>query len=141
MTKLTILILYLKVHSFILFCFYHFIVLLKPSFRHCFALKSYINLNLLFIYCPKKQYFICWYSQALYFSRNYLKIMNLIFGVDYIAIIYSFFRGDERGLSRKHIIESVKASLEKLQLEYIDVIIIHRSDDMCPMEGKFRLFS
>nr|XP_053626393.1 voltage-gated potassium channel subunit beta-3-like isoform X1 [Cherax quadricarinatus] len=44
-------------------------------------------------------------------------------------------RGDERGLSRKHIVESVKASLERLQLDYIDVLIIHRADDMCPMEG------
>ena len=47
-----------------------------------------------------------------------------------------YFRSDERGLSRKHIIESVKASLARLQLEYIDVVIVHKADPMCPMEGK-----
>lgn len=44
-------------------------------------------------------------------------------------------RGEERGLSRKHIIESVQASLKRLQLDYIDVVIIHKADSMCPMEG------
>lgn len=46
-------------------------------------------------------------------------------------------RGEERGLSRKHIIESVQASLKRLQLDYIDVVIIHKADSMCPMEGNF----
>nr|XP_053626395.1 voltage-gated potassium channel subunit beta-3-like isoform X3 [Cherax quadricarinatus] len=52
-----------------------------------------------------------------------------------ITKVYWNSKGDERGLSRKHIVESVKASLERLQLDYIDVLIIHRADDMCPMEG------
>ena len=34
----------------------------------------------------------------------------------------------ERGLSRKHIIEGLKASLERLQLEYVDVVFAHRPD-------------
>lgn len=50
--------------------------------------------------------------------------------------IYWSTKSDERGLSRKHIIESVKASLQRLQLPYIDVVIIYKSDPMCPMEGK-----
>lgn len=45
-------------------------------------------------------------------------------------------RSDERGLSRKHIIESVKASLQRLQVEYIDVVLLHKTDPVCPMEGK-----
>lgn len=45
------------------------------------------------------------------------------------------YRSEERGLSRKHIIESVKASLLRLQLSYIDVVIVHKADPMCPMEG------
>lgn len=49
--------------------------------------------------------------------------------------IYWSTKSEERGLSRKHIIESVKASLQRLQLSYIDVIIIYKSDPMCPMEG------
>ncbi|KAF6197977.1 hypothetical protein GE061_007722, partial [Apolygus lucorum] len=45
---------------------------------------------------------------------------------------------DERGLSRKHIIESVKASLLRLQLDYIDVVILHKCDPMCPTEETVR---
>ncbi|XP_065348532.1 voltage-gated potassium channel subunit beta-2 [Cloeon dipterum] len=52
--------------------------------------------------------------------------------------IYWNSKSDERGLSRKHIIESVKASLGRLQLEYIDVVIIHKADAMCPMEEVVR---
>ncbi|XP_047494299.1 voltage-gated potassium channel subunit beta-2-like isoform X4 [Penaeus chinensis] len=58
-----------------------------------------------------------------------------------ITKVYWNSKGDERGLSRKHIIESVKSSLERLQLDYIDVIIIHRADDMCPMEEVVRAAS
>ncbi|CAG9769016.1 unnamed protein product [Ceutorhynchus assimilis] len=52
--------------------------------------------------------------------------------------IYWSTRSDERGLSRKHIIESVKASLHRLQLSYIDVVIVHKADPMCPMEEVVR---
>ncbi|XP_028167458.1 voltage-gated potassium channel subunit beta-2 isoform X4 [Ostrinia furnacalis] len=45
---------------------------------------------------------------------------------------------DERGLSRKHIIESVKASLARLQVEYIDVVLLHKVDPVCPMEELVR---
>uniref|UniRef100_A0A336LQT2 CSON001237 protein n=1 Tax=Culicoides sonorensis TaxID=179676 RepID=A0A336LQT2_CULSO len=48
--------------------------------------------------------------------------------------IYWSTKSDERGLSRKHIIESVQASLARLQLAYIDIVIIHKADSMCPME-------
>ncbi|XP_076269202.1 potassium voltage-gated channel subfamily A regulatory beta subunit hyperkinetic isoform X2 [Rhynchophorus ferrugineus] len=52
--------------------------------------------------------------------------------------IYWSTRSEERGLSRKHIIESVKASLQRLQLSYIDVVIVHKADPMCPMEEVVR---
>ncbi|XP_019766158.1 voltage-gated potassium channel subunit beta-2 isoform X3 [Dendroctonus ponderosae] len=52
--------------------------------------------------------------------------------------IYWSTRSEERGLSRKHIIESVKASLSRLQLSYIDVVIVHKADPMCPMEEVVR---
>ncbi|XP_075211987.1 potassium voltage-gated channel subfamily A regulatory beta subunit hyperkinetic isoform X2 [Lycorma delicatula] len=48
--------------------------------------------------------------------------------------IYWNSKSDERGLSRKHIIESVRASLARLQLGYIDIVIVHRADPMCPTE-------
>ena len=43
--------------------------------------------------------------------------------------------GDMRGLSRKTIVESVRGSLDRLGVDYIDVVILHKADPMCPMEG------
>ncbi|XP_048460148.1 voltage-gated potassium channel subunit beta-1a isoform X1 [Rhincodon typus] len=40
----------------------------------------------------------------------------------------------ERGLSRKHIIEGLKASLQRMQLEYVDVVFANRPDTNTPME-------
>jgi len=48
---------------------------------------------------------------------------------------------NQRGLSRKHIIEGVKASLTRLQLEYVDVIMAHRPDPDTPMEETVRAFN
>jgi len=45
---------------------------------------------------------------------------------------------EEKALSRKEIIESVRDSLENLQLEYIDVLIIHKVDPNCPLEEVLR---
>jgi aryl-alcohol dehydrogenase-like predicted oxidoreductase len=39
-----------------------------------------------------------------------------------------------RGLSRKHILASIDASLERLGLEYVDLYQIHRWDDAAPIE-------
>ncbi|XP_049318683.1 voltage-gated potassium channel subunit beta-1-like isoform X2 [Astyanax mexicanus] len=44
----------------------------------------------------------------------------------------------ERGLSRKHIIEGLKSSLERLQLEYVDVVFANRPDPNTPMEETVR---
>ncbi|XP_063632862.1 voltage-gated potassium channel subunit beta-2 isoform X6 [Cydia splendana] len=52
--------------------------------------------------------------------------------------IYWSTKSDERGLSRKHIIESIKASLARLQVEYIDVVLLHKVDPVCPMEELVR---
>ncbi|KZP13274.1 aryl-alcohol dehydrogenase [Athelia psychrophila] len=41
---------------------------------------------------------------------------------------------NQYGLSRKHIFESVKHSLERLQLEYVDVLQCHRFDYDTPIE-------
>ncbi|KAM9342530.1 voltage-gated potassium channel subunit beta-2-like [Pholidichthys leucotaenia] len=40
----------------------------------------------------------------------------------------------ERGLSRKHIVEGLRTSLDRLQLEYIDVVFAHRQDPYTPIE-------
>ncbi|KAI9440513.1 aryl-alcohol dehydrogenase [Lactarius indigo] len=41
---------------------------------------------------------------------------------------------NQYGLSRKHIFDSVKKSLERLQLDYIDVLQCHRFDPSTPIE-------
>lgn len=41
---------------------------------------------------------------------------------------------NQKGLSRKHIIEGVDASLERLGMDYLDLLIIHRLDHDTPME-------
>jgi aryl-alcohol dehydrogenase-like predicted oxidoreductase len=45
------------------------------------------------------------------------------------------------GLSRKHIIEGMAASLERLQLSYVDLIYAHRPDRHTPMEETVRAFN
>ncbi|XP_022832822.1 voltage-gated potassium channel subunit beta-1 [Spodoptera litura] len=52
--------------------------------------------------------------------------------------VYWSTKSDERGLSRKHIVESVKSSLSRLQMEYIDVVLLHKVDPVCPMEELVR---
>ncbi|KAL3916171.1 MAG: hypothetical protein SGARI_008015, partial [Bacillariaceae sp.] len=52
-----------------------------------------------------------------------------------------FWGGDglnERGLSRKHIMEGMDASLKRLQLEYVDMIFCHRPDSLTPTETVVR---
>jgi len=41
---------------------------------------------------------------------------------------------NQSGLSRKHIFESVKHSLDRLQLDYVDVLQCHRFDENTPIE-------
>ncbi|XP_060710751.1 voltage-gated potassium channel subunit beta-2-like [Hemiscyllium ocellatum] len=40
----------------------------------------------------------------------------------------------ERGLSRKHIIEGLRGSLDRLQLEYVDIVFVNRPDVTVPSE-------
>ncbi len=41
---------------------------------------------------------------------------------------------NDRGLSRKHIIEGTEASLKRLQLDYVDLLFCHRPDPDTPIE-------
>ena len=41
---------------------------------------------------------------------------------------------NQQGLSRKHIFESMDASLRRLKLDYVDLFQIHRWDDATPIE-------
>ncbi|KAJ8487609.1 hypothetical protein ONZ51_g4063 [Trametes cubensis] len=41
---------------------------------------------------------------------------------------------NDMGLSRKHIVEGTKKCLQRLQMDYVDVIFAHRPDHTVPME-------
>ncbi len=47
----------------------------------------------------------------------------------------------EKGLSRKHVIEGLRASLERLQLDYVDIVFANKPDTSVPMEGRFTDYS
>ncbi|KAH7376700.1 NADP-dependent oxidoreductase domain-containing protein [Plectosphaerella cucumerina] len=48
---------------------------------------------------------------------------------------------NNHGLSRKHIIEGLRASLDRLQLDYVDIVYAHRPDRLTPMEEVVRAFN
>jgi len=55
-----------------------------------------------------------------------------------------FWGGDgpnERGLSRKHIIEGMNGSLKRMGLEYVDLVFAHRPDIHTPIEETVRAFN
>lgn len=45
------------------------------------------------------------------------------------------------GLSRKHLVEGTNAALERLGLEYVDLLYAHRPDRNTPMEETVRAFN
>lgn len=45
---------------------------------------------------------------------------------------------NQQGLSRKHIMEGMDASLRRLQLDYVDLIYCHRPDSLIPTETAVR---
>ncbi|KAI5123248.1 hypothetical protein M0805_001337 [Coniferiporia weirii] len=79
------------------------------------------------------------------FPRDEIVIMTKCYGVVCRSYGDSMYNGNEgripeeegyvnqSGLSRKHIFDSVKHSLERLQLEYIDVLQCHRFDNDTPI--------
>jgi len=48
---------------------------------------------------------------------------------------------NSRGLSRKHIVEGLQASLKRLQLDYVDIVFAHRPDPYTPIEEVVRAFN
>ncbi|XP_019180726.1 PREDICTED: probable voltage-gated potassium channel subunit beta isoform X2 [Ipomoea nil] len=45
---------------------------------------------------------------------------------------------NDKGLSRKHIVEGTKASLKRLDMDYVDLIYCHRPDTSTPIEETVR---
>jgi len=48
---------------------------------------------------------------------------------------------NDQGLSRKHLVEGLNESLERLQMDYVDVVFAHRPDATTPMEEVVRGFN
>ena len=48
---------------------------------------------------------------------------------------------NQRGLSRKHIMEAIDASLKRLGMDYVDLYIIHRFDYSTPIEETIQALS
>jgi voltage-dependent potassium channel beta subunit len=48
---------------------------------------------------------------------------------------------NDRGLSRKHVLESIDLSLERLQTDYVDLYFAHRYDPETPMDEIVEVFS
>ncbi|KAI2624043.1 putative voltage-gated K channel beta subunit [Xylaria nigripes] len=48
---------------------------------------------------------------------------------------------NNRGLSRKHVLEGMDASLKRLGLDYVDLVFAHRPDRQTPMEETVRAFN
>jgi len=46
-----------------------------------------------------------------------------------------------RGLSRKHIVEGLKSSLERLQQPYVDIVFAHRADAATPIKETVEAFT
>ncbi len=60
---------------------------------------------------------------------------------DLVIATKIFWGGDgpnDRGLSRKHVVEGTDASLARLQLDYVDLLFCHRPDLHTPIEETVR---
>ena len=60
---------------------------------------------------------------------------------DLVVSTKIFWGGDgpnDKGLSRKHIVEGTNAALARLQLDYVDLIFCHRPDIRTPIEETVR---
>ena len=68
------------------------------------------------------------------------RLLRKLFGVREEYVVATKVRGktmpgaNGRGLSRKHVLASIDASLQRLELDYVDLYQIHRWDDETPIE-------
>jgi voltage-dependent potassium channel beta subunit len=63
---------------------------------------------------------------------------------DFVVSTKIFWAGpgpNQRGLSRKHVVEGTEAALQRLGLDYVDLIFCHRADLHTPVEETVRAMS
>ena len=70
-------------------------------------------------------------------KRNDLVISTKI----YFGTAHGRVRANNGGLSRKHLVEGTNAALERLQLDYVDLLYAHRPDRATPLEETVRAFN
>ncbi len=72
---------------------------------------------------------------AEYLLGQALKDFNRM---DYVVSTKIFWWGsrerNQMGLSKKHLVEGLHASLKRLQMDYVDIVYCHRPDPETPME-------
>ncbi|KAH1091453.1 hypothetical protein J1N35_018710 [Gossypium stocksii] len=78
--------------------------------------------------------------------RSWVRLLGNLGGNDRISwfLPRSFGGGpgpNDKGLSRKHIVEGTKASLKRLDMDYVDVLYCHRPDTQTPIEETVRLMN
>ncbi|CAG6005573.1 unnamed protein product [Menidia menidia] len=82
----------------------------------------------------------CWRERTEPPCVTHHSVFSLHFVGDQAWSLQQNFTGEEskaeteRGLSRKHIIEGLKGSLQRMQMEYVDVVFANRPDSNTPME-------
>ena len=76
--------------------------------------------------------------QKLQIPRENIVLSTKIFYGKGFGHPHSNHQINSLGLSRKHIIESTKISLKKLQTDYVDVVFCHRYDTETPLEETCR---
>src|SRR5947199_50832 len=68
------------------------------------------------------------------------RILKRLFGMREEYVVATKVHGrtmpgeNGRGLSRKHVFASIDASLQRLELDYVDLYQTHRWDDLTPVE-------
>lgn len=68
--------------------------------------------------------------------RSDLVISTKLFGGHEISIVKG--TPNATGASRKHLLEGMSASLQRLQMSYVDLLFIHRPDPSTPIEETVR---
>ena len=76
-------------------------------------------------------------STKLFWGGKYVDLRKTTVIIEMEEYLLFLYRAEtEKGLSRKHVIEGLRASLERLQLDYVDIVYANKPDPSVPMEGR-----